>query len=443
MDPNDYRFTKVPLAKITAESDGKKEVARVFLGEWMKLLPEKKPANGRTWVRYRGGKGWVATKELGPQRLLELFFIDVGQGDAILIQTPDDQRVLVDGGPGGQALKFIEGKYRLDKPDNFIDFEAVISTHTDADHLAGLVKILGHPRIGVKRFYHNGLFDDLFEPKKDRVFGLAKVPPRADPKSLVAKLGAAIEKAELNLPKVIAAIQKYRPWAGAGLPPEGFVCDRADAAMGHVPPFGPRASVSLEVVWPEAAEDLSYRWYEDGGKTKNGNSVVLRLKHGANSILLAADVNAASMGDLLAARGAKLRSSVYKVAHHGSQDFSTDFLRAVKPDVAVISSGEERDSVYGHPRAVLLGTVTRYSDCPEPGVFSTELAACYAPLKGEDLEAFNASKGQLYARSIEGVIHLRSDGERLCLGRVFGRKMPDGDPHAATTWKWDVWPRSA
>jgi hypothetical protein len=88
---------------------------------------------------------------------------------------------------------------------------------------------------------------------------------------------------------------------------------------------------------------------------------------------------------------------------------------------------------------VLLGTITRYSRCDRPGVFSTELARCYSPPKDRDLEAFRA--GKLYERSIEGVIHLRSDGEQMLLGRVFGRQMP-GDPRAATNWKWDVWPPS-
>ena len=73
-------------------------------------------------------------------------------------------------------------------------------------------------------------------------------------------------------------------------------------------------------------------------------------------------------------------------------------------------------------------------------MFSTELAACYSPLRGADLKKFNANIGQLYSRSIQGIIHLRSDGKRLCMGRVYGRSAPK-DAAASTTWKWDVWPR--
>jgi hypothetical protein len=67
------------------------------------------------------------------------------------------------------------------------------------------------------------------------------------------------------------------------------------------------------------------------------------------------------------------------------------------------------------------------------------LARCYSPLKGEDLKDFRQTHGQLYAKSIAGVIHVRSDGQHIYVGRVYGHTIPS-DPHAGTTWKWDVWP---
>lgn len=116
------------------------------------------------------------------------------------------------------------------------------------------------------------------------------------------------------------------------------------------------------------------------------------------------------------------------------------FLQAVKPDPAVISSGDDRNDIHGHPRAVLVGTVTRYSRCEMPAVFSTELAACFTRLSKEEQAQFKSGKDQLYERSIQGIIHLRSDGERLYLGSVHGLKTPV-DPLANTLWKWDLWPQ--
>jgi competence protein ComEC len=441
MDPKNYRFTQVPLTSIFAKPDRKKEVARVFMGEWMKLQPEEAPEKGCVYVTFRGGKGWVAVEDIGPERKLEVFFIDVGQGDAILIQTPDDKRVLIDGGPGKEALRFIENKYRLDKEQNYIDFEAVIATHSDSDHTAGLVSLLKHPKIGVKRFLHNGLFPKTFKKQGNRMVGLQDRPAGSGLQKLMADLGAAIKTAEKNLPGVIAKMKKNLPHLGSEVPAEGFVCKRADVAMGFIPPFDSAASISLQILWPEADEQLSYPWYVDEGKTKNGNSVAIMLRHGDNRVLLSGDLNTESMADLVQRRKDLLSCAVYKAAHHGSQDFDLGFLKAVSPDVAVISSGDDRNSVYGHPRAVLLGTITHYSNCATPGIFSTELSACYQPLSRQDQAAFKRNKGQLYEKSIQGVIHLRSDGKKMHLGRVYGRAMPN-DPAAATTWKWDVWPSS-
>ncbi len=96
--------------------------------------------------------------------------------------------------------------------------------------------------------------------------------------------------------------------------------------------------------------------------------------------------------------------------------------------------------IHGHPRAVLLGTITRYSRCEKPAVFSTELAACFTRLSKKEQAQFKSSKAQLYERSIQGIIHLRSNGEHLYLGSVHGRKSL-GDPLSNILWKWDLWPQ--
>jgi len=69
-----------------------------------------------------------------------------------------------------------------------------------------------------------------------------------------------------------------------------------------------------------------------------------------------------------------------------------------------------------------MGTITRYSVNMKPAVFSTELAACYRPLSKKEMKNSVNGKGQLYERSISGIIHLRSDGNQLYMGTAFGRK---------------------
>jgi hypothetical protein len=312
----------------------------------------------------------------------------------------------------------------------------------------------------VKRFYHNGLFRRV-DKKQDpgpvrggRVYGLVDCPKVDDKPALaplMKELVEAIGKARENLPKVVEKMKAVPRWKGRlDLDPRGFVCERLDAATGFVPPFdGANKKMKLEVLWPCASgtgADGSYPFYKDAGKTVNGNSVVLRVSYGTKNILLTGDLNEFAMDELRQkypspgpGAPSPLRADVYKAAHHGSQHFSVTFLEAVSPDAGVISSGDDKDDEYGHPRAVLLGTITHSSKCARPAVFCTELAACFSKLPRAGQEKFEKYKGQLYERSIRGVVLLRSDGERLMLGTVHGRKAPD-DPLAGVVWKWDIWP---
>lgn len=452
-----YAYAASPLIKVFKNRTGSTVVANIILGEWLRIVDEPIPATGRIHVKYRGGIGYVEPTDLTRKRQLEIFFIDVSQGDGILIQTPGDRRILIDGGKSDDTYEFIINKYRLDKPDHYTDFDAIIATHSDDDHTKGLINILKDSRIAVKRFYHNGLFrrtDTKQDPgprKGKRVYGLVDRPklsgkPQFTP--LMKDILNAVDDAERNLPIVIQRMKELGRRVDD--PPEGFICKRLDAADRFIPPYDDsQKSLVIQVLWPKANLDendqLYYTWYGNAGKTVNGNSVVLSVQYGTQRILLTGDLNTDSMDDLLKAypsdanKTSVLESHVYKAAHHGSQDFSVKFLNTVKPDAAVISSGDDRNDIHGHPRAVLLGTVTRYSRCKKPAVFSTELAACFTRLSEKEQAKFQSGKAQLYERSIQGIIHLRSDGERLCLGTVHGRRTPD-DPLANTLWKWDLWP---
>jgi len=185
-DPNLplYRYAADRLVPVYGRRRGGKRIATVLLGEWMKIAEADGhlPQSGRVRVAFRGGTGYVAPNHLSPLRHLEIFFIDVDQGDSILIQTPDDRRILIDGGQTDDAHGFIITKYGLDKPDHYVDFEAVVATHSDMDHTGGLINILRDPRIAVKRVYHNGLWrrtksaGDPGPHPSGRVRGLADEP---------------------------------------------------------------------------------------------------------------------------------------------------------------------------------------------------------------------------------------------------------------------------
>lgn len=154
--------------------------------------------------------------------------------------------------------------------------------------------------------------------------------------------------------------------------------------------------------------------------TINGHSVILRLTYGNARFLFAGDLNAQAEEELVGrhrAGDADLTSEVLKVPHHGSADFSPEFLEAVAPVVSVVSSGDENAlKEYVHPRATLMGALGRWSrpGVSEPILFVTEMVAFFEVVGdavaegGEDGSEFFAFK-----RASFGIVKVRTDGDRL------------------------------
>ncbi len=219
-----------------------------------------------------------------PDDELSISFLDVGQGDAILIQQ-GSQQVLIDGGPSPQAISLELGR-QMPFWDRTI--ELVILTHPDQDHLAGLIEVLKRYRV-----------EKVLDPNLD-----SGTPLYEEWHRLVAE-----KKPE----KITARAGQQIALAGATL------------TVLHPP----------EALLKDTNEDI------------DNNGAVLRLKAGNVSFLLAADIRREAELHLITRRAA-LKSTVLKVAHHGSDtSTSQEFLSAVDPQIAVISVGA--DNKFGHP----------------------------------------------------------------------------------------------
>jgi competence protein ComEC len=88
---------------------------------------------------------WFAVYERRPTEILTVYFLDVGQGDAIFIDSPTHKQVLVDGGPDRKVLS------ELSKIMPFGDksIDVVVATHPDADHITGLIDVMRRYEVGV------------------------------------------------------------------------------------------------------------------------------------------------------------------------------------------------------------------------------------------------------------------------------------------------------
>jgi len=429
--PPNYKWVSKLMSTVYDKPDPKKgkRVAHLFVGEWVNIEDDSDPK----WVKasFRGGKGYVYSDDLDDKKYLEIHFLDVGQGDSILIQTADNRRVLIDGGADDAAHTYLDYKYDLEK--NPKTFDAVIMTHGDKDHSWGLFPILEDPNITVRNIYHNGIYK-IGKENTGPTKKLKKGTMLTDTYSDVADLDS---KGQL--------ISTYKKWRDAvntartNAEKKGITlnCTRADHRTPHLQ-LG-STGLTIRFLAPiNFGSDKSPRLlkYGDAGETINGNSVCVMLEYGKARILLCGDLNNLAEGHVRNRWRIKdLRAHVFKANHHGSQHFTPEFLNTVRPWVSVVSSGDMPD--YGHPRANLLGSLGHYApnQIRKPLLFSTEIAATFKRLP----KAEQKKKGtQLYEKNTEGIIYVRTDGDWLASGRVYEKK-EHGEGEVKRSWKWEAY----
>lgn len=268
---------------------------------------------------------WLAIASR-PDNLLHIYFCDVGQGDAILIKTPQGRQILVDGGQDEQVLECLS--QALPFYDHSLDL--VILTHPHADHVGGLIEVLRTYQI------KKVIFQQLpYESADYREF----VDLVGDKKLPVSQVVAG---------EVLALDQQIR------------------AAVWY-PLSNEEMKLLGSPIDPYDGEDV------------NDSSIIFQLVCGGFETLSMGDAPD-TVQEILLQRGEVSESDVLKVAHHGSREgLDGEFLKKVNPKLAVISVGE--NNRYGHPHAETLeelknagaevrrtdqdGTIEVVSDCKD------------------------------------------------------------------------------
>ncbi len=399
---------------------------------------KKKKKQGRfVPLKLRTGSG---------KNLLEVTFIDVQQGDATLIRTPDRKLIIVDGGEEVFLARILASIFPGTTASKPLNVDALVVTHGDADHFSGLVKLAEaahdtrtRKRIHTKvlRYFHNGL---VKLPSSKTVNGKSKSRPASEMFGASAKVGQVRYATELwDDPRAAPLLNgPFTAWVNV-MP--GFIDPAADVrrlATGDHDAFDDfRPAVDIDVLGP-AAEDVNgasaLRYFgSSASRTINGQSVILRLRHGNVHFLLGGDLNTDAekyLRERLEQDSTlTLRAEILKVPHHGSHEFEQMFLDEVNPVVSVVSSGDERASKdYVHPRANLMAALGRASRGPEPLVFVTELAAFFAYRGGIRPERHRRNSGGelenrpagdrkpfffAHERLVFGAVRIRTDGERV------------------------------
>ncbi len=241
--------------------------------------------------------------------ILKVYFLDVGQGDSILIETPNGTQTLIDAGPNNKVVN------ELSEVVPFFDrtIDIIIPSHSDLDHIAGFPEILR--RFNVKNYFDSGFVDNDDLNNEIR---------------LLIQNETALNK------KTISRGEK-------------IILDKEH-------------NISLEILWPTSN-------YET--KENNNRSIVIRLDYGETSFLFTGDagidVEKVLVENLITdSTSTKINSEnildvdILKAGHHGSKTASSlEFLEKVTPELTIISAG--KDNKFGHPNKEVLDNLNQVS----------------------------------------------------------------------------------
>ena len=130
-------------------------------GYWVSTTAEKQ--NGFVQVRHRweddqGNQrqfAWVLESDLQAHRLLEVNFVDIGQGDGAFLVFPNDQRMLIDAGEGDNMYRFL--RWRFNRKATEIHHRII--SHPDQGHYGGLRGLVNDPKFTFGEVYHNGIVE--------------------------------------------------------------------------------------------------------------------------------------------------------------------------------------------------------------------------------------------------------------------------------------------
>jgi competence protein ComEC len=229
-------------------------------------------------------------------KVLKVQIVDVGQGDCLLVESPEGKRMLIDAGAMGRKNRLMD----FLKERGVTELEQVLVSHSHADHLGKMQKVLQTIKVG--RVISNGYFHTT---------------------GINLRVLEAMKERSIPM-KVVAAGDTFKLGEG----------------------------VEFQVLHPEKGADL-----ED--EDVNNTSLVVKLTYGDVSFMLTGDAEHDTEAQLLDDHLKDLDADVLKVGHHGSQTACGNrFLNAVSPTVAIISCG--LNNRYAHPRQKVLDALAKH-----------------------------------------------------------------------------------
>jgi len=239
---------------------------------------------------------WYAVLVEDRRGILTVAFLDIGQGDAIFIEAPNGNQMLIDGGPPKAVLSAL--RRVMSFYDRTIDM--IVVTNPDKDHMAGFIDVLESYKVGM-----------VVEP---------------------GTVGASVEY------KVFEQLVREER------------AKKSIALRGQTIWLDKKHGVGFQILFPD--RNIS-------GLATNDGSIVGRLVYGDTSIMFTGDSPENVERYLVSLDDKNLKSDVLKVGHHGSRtSTSKEFVGFVSPTYATISLGQGNS--YGHPHKETLDTLEKF-----------------------------------------------------------------------------------
>lgn len=420
----------------SSPSKSSKKLNHVLLGTYL-VVQQTDGLWHKVTTRSAGRGGWVHSGDVRNNPGLKIFYVDVGQGDGAIIESPQGI-ILIDGGPSSQFYRFMKWRYRrLIAENGSVQIKAMVVSHPDQDHYEGFISILNDPAFEVESIYHNGIIRYPSTNIPDHLdFDLGKLKTRTikgQKERVLAEtidtLGDVREMLDsgFHLTKKGNPTTFHKFWRAAVEANNAGRLQKSKRLTIRnevLPDFDERGDDKLfvEILGPiptKMSGTVEYETFPDtedielmredpndiprpsSSHTRNGHSLVLKLHFGNHSFLFGGDLNIPAQLHMIKHYGEDhpFRADVSKACHHGSSDFHVDFLKQVRPHVNVVSSGDNKS--FDHPVADAVGAICRHTRGDFPLFFSTELA--------------RATSGD---KTHYGLINARSNGVVLTMAQM-------------------------
>ena len=418
LETGDYILPIKAKKNLTARGNATR--TKLLWGDIVQIFARYEKA---AYVRCRSWYGYVDIYRLSPEPILEVYVIDVGQGDGVLVRDINGRHILIDGGlsrrfqqSGKNAADFVDWKFFSDYGHHAVHLDAMVASHCDADHFGGLNDLIATSRsakdqldvdsVTVQNFYHAGLsywkvrsedrvnYPDQLSasvtkwlgpsidwagdtPQPNGSFVHGQADRRVDPKIKPWLLGdkedfdeAVSRNASMPLGgswgTFLRAIAK--PKIGLEEVYRLGVTQEENGSAVFMPGWHTTETENpIRVLGPVTVKhdnEPALPDFESNSQNTNGHSVLLRIDYGKARILMTGDLNKNSMDWLRHAHNEEkiFQSDVAKGCHHGSSDISHAFLQEINAGATVISSGDAEGHAHPRPEVAGASSMTGFQD---------------------------------------------------------------------------------